>query len=228
MEEPGIILEARGLHKSFGRPPVREHVLRGLDLKVRRGEFLAVMGPSGCGKSTLLHVLGLMSTPDEGEVWLAGREVAGLPEAERARLRRERIGFVFQRFNLLGVLSGADNIRLNLRIRGIADGDGRVAELLESLGVAEAARRKPSQMSIGQQQRLAVARALAGHPELLLADEPTGSLDSANQQGLLEMLRWANNARGQTIVMITHSAHVASRADRMVLMRDGRIPDQNG
>ena len=227
MEESECILEARGLHKSFGRPPAREHVLRGLDLRVARGEFLAVMGPSGCGKSTLLHVLGLMAAPDEGQVWIGGREVSGLGEADRARVRRERIGFIFQRFNLIRVLSGYDNIRLSLRIRGAGDGDEAVAALLESLGVAAAARRKPAQMSIGQQQRVAVARALAGTPELLLADEPTGSLDSANQQGLLEMLRWANTAKQQTILMITHAAHVAAEADRIVTMRDGRIVGQD-
>lgn len=226
MEESGYILEARGLHKSFGRPPAQEHVLRGLDLEVRRGEFLAVMGPSGCGKSTLLHLLGLMSTPDDGEVFIAGQSVGGLGEAKRARVRRERIGFVFQRFNLISVLSGYDNVRLSLRIRGSDENGPEVAELLEALGVASAARRKPSRMSIGQQQRLAVARALAGGPDLLLADEPTGSLDSGNRQGLLKMLRWANQDRGQTIVMITHSASVAGWADRILTMDDGRILDE--
>ncbi|MHC4717146.1 MAG: ABC transporter ATP-binding protein, partial [Planctomycetota bacterium] len=132
MEEPVYILEAQGLHKSFGRPPAREHVLRGLDMRVRRGEFLAVMGPSGCGKSTLLHLLGLMATPDAGEVRIGGRAVSGLGEADRARVRRERIGFVFQRFNLISVLSGYDNVFLNLRIRGMDD-DGRIRELLEAL-----------------------------------------------------------------------------------------------
>jgi len=215
------ILEARGLHKSFGPPSGRVHVLRGLDLAVRRGEFLAVMGPSGCGKSTLLHLLGLMARPDEGEVFFAGQPTGKLGEDRRAALRR-RLGFVFQRFNLLGVFNGRDNIALSLRLRGMDD-DGRIDEVLETLGIAELARRKPAEMSIGQQQRFAVARALAVEPEVLLADEPTGSLDSENRRALLELFRRANRQQGQTILMITHSAEVAAAADRILHMRDGRI-----
>jgi putative ABC transport system ATP-binding protein len=225
MGEAEYILEARGLHKSFGREPGRVHVLRGLELKVRRGDFLAVMGPSGCGKSTLLHLLGLMASADAGEVLIDGRATSRLGEPERARIRRERIGFVFQRFNLLSVLGGFDNIMLSLRIRGRGDAR-RVRELLEYMGVAEAAGRKPAEMSIGQQQRIAVARAIAGRPELLLADEPTGSLDSDNRTALLELLGRINRENGQTIVMITHSASVSAAADNVVYMRDGRILDE--
>jgi putative ABC transport system ATP-binding protein len=221
-DEP--ILEARGLQKSFGRGSGRVHVLRGLDLKVRRGEFLAVMGPSGCGKSTLLHLLGLMATPDAGEVIVDGRSANGLGERARARIRRERIGFVFQRFNLLGVLSGFDNIMLSLRIRGRADAR-RAGELLEYMGVADAAGRKPAEMSVGQQQRVAVARAVAARPDLVLADEPTGSLDSQNRAAMLELLGRVNRESGQTIVMITHSAGVAAAAERIAYMQDGRILD---
>ena len=220
------ILEARGLHKSFGPRSGRVHVLRGLDLAVGAGEFLAVMGPSGCGKSTLLHLLGLMARPDEGEVLFAGQPTGGLGEEKRAVLRR-RLGFVFQRFNLLGALSGRDNIALSLRLRGMED-DGRIDSVLEALGIAELARRKPAEMSIGQQQRFAVARALAAGPEVLLADEPTGSLDSENRRALLELFRQANRQGGQTIVMITHSAEVAAAADRILHMRDGRIIDEDG
>ncbi len=219
------ILEAAGLHKSFGSGEVREHVLRGLDLRVRRGEFLAVMGPSGCGKSTLLHVLGLMSGADEGSVVIDGRDTTSLGERGRADLRRRKIGFVFQRFNLVGVLSGYDNIALSLRIRGL-DSSG-TGELLRAMGVADVARKKPSQMSIGQQQRLAVARAIAHRPDILLADEPTGSLDSENADALLELLGEANRQDGQTIVMITHSPAVAQAADRVVYMKDGRITNEN-
>ena len=226
MAEDDCILEARGLDKSFGAGTARVHVLRGLNLRLRRGEFLAVMGPSGCGKSTLLHVLGLMATPDAGSVLLEGREVAGLPEAARARIRRERIGFVFQRFNLLSVLSGYDNILLSLRIRGL-DGRVSIAPMLEAMGVADVAGRKPGALSIGQQQRLAVARAIAHQPDLLLADEPTGSLDSDNAEALLELLAQANRTNGQTIVMITHSPDVAAAADRTVHMKDGKILDGN-
>jgi len=223
MTGPDNILVAQGLHKSLGRARARVHVLRGLDLTVRRGEFLAVMGPSGCGKSTLLHVLGLMTPPDEGSIHLAGQAVSGRA-AELTALRREKIGFVFQRFNLLSVLSAADNIDISLRLRGIA-ADGRIDALLESLGVAHVASRKPPEMSIGEQQRVAVARALAHRPELLFADEPTGNLDSDNATSLLEIFRRMNRQEHQTIVMITHSPDAAGAADRVVHMKDGKILD---
>jgi len=222
MDDRDVILAARGLHKSFGHGSARVHVLRGLDLQVQRGEFLAVMGPSGCGKSTLLHVLGLMTPPDSGGVTIDGQDVTRLAESRRAILRRTRLGFVFQRFNLLGVLNGRDNIQLAMKIRGVRD-DVRIDELLNTMGVAEAARRKPGQCSIGEQQRLAVARALAGRPEVLLADEPTGCLDSDNRAALLDVLAGANEREGQTIVMITHSPGVAASAGRIVYMRDGII-----
>ncbi len=239
MASGDVILAGEDLHKTFGRGSAGVEVLRGLDLEIRRGDFLAVMGPSGCGKSTLLHVLGLMTQPDAGLVRLDGERVGGFGEAEdgsiapagpvaserrRTLLRRTKLGFVFQRFNLLGVLTGRDNIRLSLKIRGIRD-CGHVEPLLESMGVAEAAGRKPGNLSIGEQQRLAVARALAGRPELLLADEPTGSLDTENRAALLDVLRGANEDRGQTIVMITHSAGVAASAGRIAYMRDGKILD---
>ena len=217
------ILVAKGLHKYYGSGLARVHVLRGLDLSVRRGEFLAVMGNSGCGKSTLLHILGLMMPADEGEVYLDGRR---LPDGEGARtmLRRTQIGFVFQRFNLLGVLSAADNVAISLRVRRLT-ADGRVAELFERLGIAHVARRKPGQMSIGEQQRVAVARALAHRPALLLADEPTGNLDSDNGRALLDVFRLMNRQENQTVVMITHSEEAARCADRVVHMKDGRILD---
>ncbi len=222
------ILIASGLHKSFGRGRARVHVLHGLDLRVRRGEFLAVMGPSGCGKSTLLHVLGLMTPPDAdsdgrpmGEIALDGQPVAD-SAATRTALRRRKIGFVFQRFNLLSVLSGWDNVAISLRVRGLR-ADGRAEKLFEAMGVSHVARRKPGEMSIGEQQRLAVVRALAHQPAILLADEPTGNLDSDNADRLLTLFRKAGGEEHQTIVMITHSAEAASRADRIVHMKDGKI-----
>ena len=223
MTDPDNILVADGLHKSFGKARARVHVLRGLDLTVRRGEFLAVMGPSGCGKSTLLHVLGLMTPPDEGVIHVDGQAVSGRA-GELTALRREKIGFVFQRFNLLGVLTAADNVAVSLRLRGIA-ADGRIDALLESLGVAHVASRKPPEMSIGEQQRVAVARALAHRPELLFADEPTGNLDSENATSLLEIFRRMNRQEHQTIVMITHSGEAAGAADRVVHMNDGKLLD---
>jgi len=217
------ILIGRGLHKSFGRGRAQVHVLRGLDLTVRRGEFLAVMGPSGCGKSTLLHVLGLMTPPDEGTILLNGRPV---PPGAGARtvLRRKQIGFVFQRFNLLGVLSAADNIAISLRVRGLR-ADGRIRQLFEALNLTEVVHRKPGQLSIGEQQRVAVVRALAHRPALLLADEPTGNLDSENGAALLDIFRRMNRKEHQTIVMITHAADAAQRADRIVQMKDGILLD---
>ncbi len=225
MGDSEYILEADGLHKSFGSGQVAEHVLRGLDLRIRRGEFLAVMGPSGCGKSTLLHLLGLMSGTDEGTIVIDGLNTTGLGETGRAELRRRKIGFVFQRFNLISVLNGYDNIALSLRIRGMDT--SRTGELLEAMGVKAVAHKKPSQMSIGQQQRLAVARAIAHKPDILLADEPTGSLDSENAEALLELLTRANRQDGQTIVMITHSDAVTEAAGRVVHMKDGKITNEN-
>jgi putative ABC transport system ATP-binding protein len=204
------------------------HVLRGLDLTVRRGEFLAVMGPSGCGKSTLLHVLGMMTPTDTdaggrpmGSIILDGEETPNV-EAVRSGIRRAKIGFVFQRFNLLNVLTAADNVAISLRVRGLRT-DGRVKELFEAMGVWHVAGRKPGQMSIGEQQRVAVVRALAHRPAMLLADEPTGNLDSDSAAALLELFRRMNRQEGQTTIMITHSAEAASYADRVVRMKDGKI-----
>ena len=220
------ILVASGLHKSLGRGRGRVHVLKGLDLTARRGEFLAVMGPSGCGKSTLLHVVGLMTPPDGGRIVLNGRPV-DRSESTRTAIRREHIGFVFQRFNLLSVLTAADNVRISLRVRGCGP-DGRAGELFEAMGVSHVADRKPGEMSTGEQQRVAVVRALAHRPALLLADEPTGNLDSRNADALLELFRAINRKENQTIVMITHSAEAASRADRVVRMKDGLLIDHDG
>ena len=224
MSERQDILVGRGLHKSFGKGRARVHVLRGLDLAVRRGEFLAVMGPSGCGKSTLLHVLGLVTPPDEGTVVLAGRCVPSGRAAQNA-LRRTQIGFVFQRFNLISVLTAADNVSLSLRVRAMPT-DGRADELFEQMGIGHVRGRKPGQTSMGEQQRVALVRALAHRPAILLADEPTGNLDSANSEAILKLLSRFNRQEQQTIVMITHSAEVAGWADRVVRMRDGKIVGQ--
>ena len=224
MDERQDILAGRQLHKSFGKGRARVHVLRGLDLAVRRGEFLAVMGPSGCGKSTLLHVLGLITPPDEGTVVLAGRCVPSRRAAQNV-LRRTQIGFVFQRFNLISVLTAADNVALSLRVRSLP-ADGRADDLFEQMGIGHVRGRKPGQMSMGEQQRVALVRALAHRPALLLADEPTGNLDSANSEAILELLRRFNRQEQQTIVMITHSAEAAGWADRVVGMRDGKIAGQ--
>jgi len=197
--------------------------LRDASLRVRRGEFVAVCGPSGSGKSTLLHVLGLMTPPDTGRIEIDGRMV-DKTDAIRTKIRREKIGFVFQRFNLLGVLSAEDNVAISLRVRGF-QGDGRMADLFERMGISHVASRKPSRMSVGEQQRVAVVRAIAHDPVILLADEPTGNLDSASSAALLELFRELNRRSRQTIVMITHSPQAARYADRILHMSDGAIVD---
>jgi len=217
------ILVAERVSKSYGKGPARVEALREASLAVAAGEFVAVMGPSGSGKSTLLHVLGLMTPADTGSVRIAGRPVTDRA-SQRTELRRDKIGFIFQRFNLIGVLSAADNIAISLRVRGIKP-DGRIGRLLEQVGVAHVAGRRPAEMSIGEQQRVAVVRAVAHRPAILLADEPTGNLDSANAAGLLELLRNMNRDFGQTIVMITHSQQAADYADRIVHMKDGKLLD---
>ncbi len=222
MPEENLII-ARNLHKAYGKGPARVQVLRGLDLSVRRGEFVAVMGPSGCGKTTLLHLLGLMNEPDEGEIHFDGQAATG-NDSLRMHVRRRQIGFVFQRFNLLEVLSGRQNVDISLSVRG-ADAGQRVDELFARMNVAHVAGRKPGQMSIGEQQRVAVIRAVAHRPALLLADEPTGNLDSANATELLDLFVRMNRDEGQTIVMITHSAEAAQRAHRIVRMKDGKISE---
>lgn len=225
MTQNDNILITQDLRKSYGSGPSRVEVIRGLDLTVRRGEFLAIMGPSGCGKSTLLHMLGLLTNWDDGQILLDGQEITH-SATQRNAYRRTHIGFVFQRLNLLGVLSAEDNVAISLRVRGLKDSQ-RTRELFDQLGISDVARRKPGQMSIGQQQRVAVARALAHRPAILLADEPTGSLDSQNGQALLDIFRQTNQRDGQTIIMITHSPQAAEAADRIIHMKDGILLEQH-
>ncbi len=214
-----------GIHKSYRTGSVETPVLHGLDLTLRRGEFVLVMGPSGCGKSTLLHILGLMMAPTQADaLTIDGVDVLGLSDAGRTRLRRGNIGFVFQRFNLLPVISAADNIRLAMRLGGVRP-DGRAEALLERFGLAAKADRKPGALSMGEQQRVAIARAVARNPAILLADEPTGNLDSENAQQVVNLLGELNRRDGQTVVMITHNEHCATSADRVIHMKDGRFLD---
>jgi putative ABC transport system ATP-binding protein len=196
--------------------------LRGVDLAVRRGEFVSVMGPSGCGKSTLLYLLGLLATPTEGTVVLDGTDTGAISDGRRTRLRRRHIGFVFQRFNLLAALSAEDNVALALRLRHEAV-QTRACEMLAAVGLDDKRRRRPGELSVGEQQRVAIARALVTRPDVLLADEPTGNLDSEASERVLDLIGRFHRDAGQTIVLITHNEKVAERAERLVRMRDGRI-----
>ena len=217
-----IAVQAVGVKKSYRSDGIVTPVLRGLDLTVEAGRFVAVMGPSGCGKSTLLHILGLMMRADGGEVSLLGRQVQGLSGRGQTQIRRHAIGFVFQRFNLLASISALANVRLAAQLRGVKDRQAP-AEMLAMVGLDGQARRKPAQLSIGEQQRVAIARALIGRPALLLADEPTGNLDSENAQRIMELIRRLHSQFGLTTIMITHSASAAQFADAVLQMKDGRI-----
>lgn len=198
--------------------------LRGVEMTVKEGEFVAVMGPSGCGKSTLLHLLGGLLKPTAGRIYIDSVEISAISDAQRTGIRRRKMGFVFQRFNLFPTLTARDNIELAKRIHG--NGfyeDGSVGEILRLLGLEDKIYHKPAELSGGEQQRLAIARAVINRPAILLADEPTGSLDSDNSQTVLQMLQELNLRYGQTIIMITHDPEAASTASRIIEMRDGKI-----
>src|SRR5262245_39351035 len=216
------VITTRGLAKDYDGGV---HALRDVDVEIADGEFVAVTGPSGCGKSTLLNLLGGLDRPTRGEIELAGRRVDGYSEAHWALVRRSEIGFVFQFFNLIGNLSVADNVELPGLLAGLSAREARVRreELLSLLGIAEYADVSPTRLSGGQQQRVAIDRALINRPRVLLADEPTGNLDSASARDVMALLRSTHDERGQTIVLVTHDARVAARADRVLAMRDGAV-----
>jgi len=218
------LLEARQVVKRYDGTDPSTPALAGVDVRVERGEFVAVMGPSGCGKSTMLNILAGLDRPTDGEVWFEGRRIDRLGETELAKLRRLRIGFVFQSFNLLPTLSVAENVELPLLLTGRRRGTARrtAAALLGDLGVAERHRAAPGRLSGGEQQRVALARALANDPDLVMADEPTGNLDSRSTRDVLGLLRAAHR-RGRTLLVATHDARVAAAAGRMLTMSDGQI-----
>jgi putative ABC transport system ATP-binding protein len=218
------LLQARDLVKTYDTGDVPLQALGGVELTVQRGEFVAVMGPSGCGKSTLLNILAGLDRPTSGEVWLDGERIDRWSEAALARLRRRRIGFVFQAFNLLPALTAGENVELPLLLAGRRHGDARrsAGQLLKDLGVDDKRDAAPVRLSGGQQQRVALARALANQPDLVIGDEPTGSLDSGSTREVLSLLRQAHQ-RGQTLLLATHDARVAAAADRVVIMRDGLL-----
>jgi putative ABC transport system ATP-binding protein len=220
-----VIVEARGLFKSYQRGSERVAALRGVDLAVRRGEMLAIMGPSGSGKTTLLNCLAGLDRPDAGDVLVEGQSLRRLSDDARARYRARRMGFVFQAYNLLPVLTALENVELPLLLAGESEHRARERSraLLAEVGLAAHLRHRPAQLSGGQQQRVAIARALAPQPAIVWADEPTGNLDSETAAEILELLVRLNRTLGQTFVIVTHAAEVARRAHRVVTMRDGRI-----
>jgi len=222
------MIKLTGLTKVFYTDEVETHALSGIHLEILRGEYVAISGPSGCGKSTLLSILGLLDSPTDGSYTLNGRAVQGLNLSERARIRNREIGFIFQSFNLIGDLTVFENVELPLIYRGMKSNERRerVNAALERVGMAHRAKHLPSQLSGGQQQRVAVARAVAGQPSILLADEPTGNLDSKNGEAVMDLLRELHRA-GATICMVTHDPRYAAHADRAIHLFDGRVVEDN-
>ena len=226
MNDGQAIIEVRELRKIYRVGDVDVAALRGLDLDVLPAEFLSIVGPSGSGKSTLFHIIGGLAPPTSGRVRVADRDLATLTEAGRTRLRRRTVSFVFQKFNLLPNLTARDNIAVARHLAGLGPKpDAQFEEVVRLLGIAQRLDHKPNALSGGEQQRVAIARAIVNHPAILLADEPTGNLDTDNSKAVLEILRDLNERLGQTILMITHNPEAAAYGHRTVHMRDGRIVD---
>jgi putative ABC transport system ATP-binding protein len=223
-DRQNALIRLEGIKKVFLTEDVETHALSDISLEIGEGEYVSITGPSGCGKSTLLAILGLLDTPNAGGYWLNDKPVANLSPAERARIRNREIGFIFQSFNLIGDLSVYENVELPLTYRGVSSAERKqfVAEALDRVGMAYRAKHLPSQLSGGQQQRVAVARAVAGKPLLLLADEPTGNLDSANGESVMQLLQELNDS-GTTICMVTHDPRYARVAGRAVHLFDGQV-----
>src|SRR6187455_174147 len=222
------LIRLTGVTKVFLTDEVETHALSGIHLDIREGEYVSIAGPSGCGKTTLLSILGLLDTPSDGSYALKGHEVANLSFAERARTRNREIGFIFQSFNLIGDLTVFENVELPLTYRGMraAERKERCNAALERVGMAHRAKHLPSQLSGGQQQRVAVARAVVGDPLILLADEPTGNLDSKNGEMVMDLMRELHRG-GATICMVTHDPRYAAHADRSIHLFDGRVVEEN-
>jgi putative ABC transport system ATP-binding protein len=226
--DPGALISLDGVTKVFVTDEVETHALAGIHLHIKKGEYLSISGPSGCGKSTLLAILGLLDSPSDGTYVLNGKAVQNLKLSERARIRNREIGFIFQAFNLIGDLTVYENVELPLTYRGMpsAERKKRVHDALDRVGMSHRVKHYPSQLSGGQQQRVAVARALAGDPSILLADEPTGNLDSTNGEAVMELLRELHRG-GATICMVTHDPRYARYADRTIRLFDGRIVEES-
>ena len=226
--DPGALISLDGVTKVFVTDEVETHALAGIHLHIKKGEYLSISGPSGCGKSTLLAILGLLDSPSDGSYVLNGKAVQNLKLSERARIRNREIGLIFQAFNLIGDLTVYENVELPLTYRGMpsAERKKRVHDALDRVGMSHRVKHYPSQLSGGQQQRVAVARALAGDPSILLADEPTGNLDSTNGEAVMELLRELHRG-GATICMVTHDPRYARYADRTIRLFDGRIVEES-
>src|SRR5580698_8812577 len=222
------LIHLDGVTKVFYTDELETHALAGVHLEIKNGEFLSIAGPSGCGKSTLLSILGLLDSPTDGSYWINQQAVANLSLSDRTRIRNREIGFIFQAFNLIGDLTVYENVELPLTYRGMpgAERKKRVHEALERVGMSHRVKHYPSQLSGGQQQRVAVARALAGDPSILLADEPTGNLDSANGEAVMDLLRELHRG-GATICMVTHDPRYARYADRNIHLFDGRVVEES-
>ena len=222
-----IVVEARDVVRVYGAGEARVVALGGVSLSVERGQFVAVMGPSGSGKSTLLHCLAGLDSPTSGSVLIAGQDLAGMNDTQLTRVRRDRLGFVFQAFNLLPTLSAEENILLPLRLARRRPDEQWYRAVIDSLGIADRLDHRPNELSGGQQQRVAVARALAGRPEVVFADEPTGALDTASAASLLQALAAMCRNLGQTVVMVTHDENAAATTNRIIRLTDGRITTDN-
>jgi putative ABC transport system ATP-binding protein len=226
MEASGSILKVVDLRKTYMVGKVEVPALRGVNIEIQAGEFVSIMGPSGCGKSTLLHLMGGLARPTSGKVIVDGADLALTSDAERTRIRRDKIGFVFQRFNLLPTLTVQGNIEIARQILGNGyPAKEEIAELMDTVGLSHKLHHKPLELSVGEQQRVALARSLVNRPAIILADEPTGNLDSQNSRQVLELLAELNRKRKQTIVMITHNPEAAEVAHRLIEMLDGRVVD---
>ena len=226
-----MLLETIGLKKTYRTGKVDVEALRGVDIRIRAGELVAIMGPSGCGKSTLMHLLGAMVRATSGQVLMEGQDIAGMNDSERTAIRRSKLGFVFQKLNLLPTLTARANIEIARNIQG-SEGDPQIdaylADILKLLRIEDKLDRKPSELSGGEQQRFAIARAVSHRPAIVLADEPTGALDTKNSEAVLQMFKELNRKFQQTILLVTHNPELAGYADRLIEMRDGLVVHDSG
>jgi putative ABC transport system ATP-binding protein len=220
------VIVTQNLSKTYGRPPLQVHALRETNLSIKQGDYIAIIGPSGSGKSTLMNLLGCLDKPSTGKLFIDGKDVSTLNEKELARIRREKIGFIFQKYNLIPTLNALENVELSMGFAGV-DAQTRTKKAKQLLELVELSKRlthKPSEMSGGEQQRVAIARALANNPSIILADEPTGNVDSKSGDNIMRILE-AVNARGETIIVVTHNMTIAQRAKRVLRIQDGVVQE---